>query len=224
MSDRILLVEDDDGIGRQVCRHLEDAGYEVEWMRDGDEAVHARPDRYALAILDLMLPGAYGLDVLKRLRSRGDLPVVILSARHEPQDRVRALELGADDFMTKPFWPEELIARVRTRLRRPTLQRDGVLNVGRLTIDTDSRAVNAGGRGVDLTRVEFDLLLALARRPGAAIERSWLRDHVLDSERDATERAVDVHVSRLRKKLGDCAGHVATVWGLGYRLDPGGGS
>lgn len=220
MTERILLVEDDEALGRQVVGHLEGAGFRVRWLRDGDAALRVAPEDFDLAVLDLMLPGAYGLDVLKRLRADSDLPVLILSARRDAHDKVRALELGADDFVTKPFWPEELIARVRTRLRRPALQRAGVLETAGLTIDVEGRSVSAGGHLLDLTRVEFDLLLALARRPGAAIERTWLVDNVLDPEREGTERTLDVHVSRLRKKLGEHAKVVQTVWGVGYRLNP----
>jgi two-component system response regulator MtrA len=220
MSDRILLVEDDEALGRQVVGHLESAGFEVRWLTNGDHALAEDPADYAMAILDLMLPGAYGLDVLKRMRGSSELPVLILSARHESHDKVRALELGADDFVTKPFWPEELIARVRTRLRRPALQRDGLIETGGLVLDVEGRSVHAGGTPVDLTRVEFDLIVALARRPGSAIERGWLVDNVLDPEREGTERTLDVHVSRLRRKLGGHAKIVQTVWGVGYRLNP----
>lgn len=219
MSDRILLVEDDEALGRQVMGHLQGAGFDVCWVKDGDAALREHPDDYAMAVLDLMLPGAYGLDVLKRLRRDSELPVLILSARHDTHDKVRALELGADDFVTKPFWPEELIARVRTRLRRPALQRGGVIEAGGLVLDVDGRSARAGGRLLDLTRVEFDLLVALARRPGSAVERGWLVDNVLDPEREGTERTLDVHVSRLRRKLGSHAGVVQTVWGVGYRLN-----
>jgi len=220
VADRILLVEDDAALGRQVVGHLEGAGFSVRWVQDGAAALREDPHDYVLAILDLMLPGAYGLDVLKRLRRRSELPVLILSARHETRDKVRALELGADDFVTKPFWPDELIARVRTRLRRPALQRDGVIEVGELTMDVPGRAARIGGRALQLTRVEFDLLAALARRSGAAIERGWLVDNVLDPDREGTERTLDVHVSRLRRKLGPQAALVQTVWGVGYRFDP----
>ncbi len=220
MADRILLVEDDAALGRQVKGHLETAGFAVRWLTDGDAALREDFSVYALVILDLMLPGAYGLDVLKRLRTQCDVPVLILSARHDTNDKVRALELGADDFVTKPFWPEELIARVKTRLRRPAMQREGVIEIAGLVLDVEGRSASAGGRLLDLTRVEFEILTALARRPGAAIERVWLVDHVLDPEREGTERTLDVHVSRLRKKLGDHAGVVQTVWGVGYRLNP----
>ncbi len=188
MKDRILLVEDDEMLGRQVVGHLERDGFEVTWVKDGNEALWTDPEGFSLIILDLMLPGAYGLDVLKRIRQESDTPVLVLSARNETRDKVRALELGADDFVSKPFWPEELIARVRARLRRPVMQRGDVIEVGQLLIDEPGRRVVAGGADVSLTRVEFQILVALARRPGAAVERGWLVDNVLDPEREGTER------------------------------------
>jgi two-component system, OmpR family, response regulator MtrA len=216
---RILLVEDDDRLGRQVREHLEQAGYEVIWLTDGARALEAPADDFQLVLLDLMLPGAYGMDVLKRYRAEADVPVLILSARQEAQDRVKALQLGADDFLTKPFWPEELLARVKARMRRPVLQRAGALNFGPLDLDLVGRKVEVDGEAVTLTRVEFDLLAALAKRPGTAVPRDWLAEHVLDPERDGTERTLDVHVSRLRKKLGTAGRQLVTVWGIGYRLD-----
>ena len=219
MNTRILLVEDDVKLGEQVVGTLRASGFEPTWIRDGTEALTVQPDAYSLVILDLMLPGTYGLDVLKALRSDSDVPVLILSARNDTTDKVRALELGADDFITKPFWPEELMARVTARLRRPVLQRSGRIQMGDLVLDMEGRTVKAKGEDVVLTKVEFDLLSALAKRPGAAVPRGWLVDHVLDPERDGTERTLDVHVSRLRKKLGPCARCIATVWGVGYRLE-----
>jgi two-component system response regulator MtrA len=178
-----------------------------------------------LVILDLMLPGAHGFDVLKALRSdHHHVPVLVLSARHEAADKVRGLELGADDYLTKPFWPEELLARVRARLRRPALAASGhTVEVAALRIDFDARLVTVEGATVDLTRVEFDLVAALARRPGAAVSRRWLAEHVLDPARDGGERTLDVHISRLRRKLGVAGALLATVWGVGYRLDDGRG-
>ena len=132
---------------------------------------------------------------------------------------MRALELGADDYVTKPFWPDELVARIQARLRRPALQRSHLLEAGDLAIDVQARRVHLGGEEVTLTRVEFDLLAALARRAGAAVPRAWLVEHVLDPDREGTERTLDVHVSRLRKKLGASGRYLATVWGVGYRLD-----
>lgn len=220
MSQRILLVEDDLSLGRQIEATLRDAGYDPTWLKDGDAALREPVRPYALVILDLMLPGAYGLDVLKQIRGGGSaVPVLILSARNETRDKVRALQLGADDFVTKPFFPEELVARVKARIRRPAMETDGVVEAGELVVDLASRAVTISGAPVELTRVEFDLLAALARRPGAAVARSWLADNVLDPEREGTERTLDVHVSRLRRKLGDSGKRVATVWGVGYRLD-----
>jgi len=219
MQHRILLVEDDENLGRQILEHLRAADFDPTWIKNGDEALLQSPDDYQLLILDLMLPGAYGLDVLKCFRLESDVPVLILSARNDTQDKVRALKLGADDFVTKPFWPEELLARVQARLRRPVLQRSGVIQVGNLSVDIVGRRVLVGERPVELTRVEFDLLAALAKRPGAAVPRSWLAEHVLDPEREGTERTLDVHISRLRKKLGESGGCVATVWGVGYRLE-----
>jgi len=221
MTQKILVVEDDVSLGRQIVEHLEGAGFEPTWLKDGDSAMREPTKGYALIVLDLMLPGAYGLDVLKHVRAAGSaVPVLILSARNETRDKVRALQLGADDFVTKPFWPEELIARVKARLRRPVMeQQDGTITAGDLSIDLAGRAVSVRDEAVELTKVEFDLLAALARRPGAAIQRSWLVEHVLDPERDGTERTLDVHMSRLRKKLGPAAKRIATVWGVGYRLE-----
>jgi DNA-binding response OmpR family regulator len=219
MADRILIVEDDEKLGAQTRDCLARSGYETLWVRTGEEALCLSPDDFGLLVLDLMLPGTHGLDVLKRLRHGSDLPVLILSARNETTDKVRAFGLGADDYVTKPFWPEELLARVKARLRRPLLQRSDAIDMGGLTIDLAARRVSVSAEPVELTRVEFDLLAALARRPGAAIARSWLVEHVLDPEREGGERTLDVHVSRLRRKLGPCARWISTVWGVGYRLE-----
>lgn len=216
---KILLVEDDENLGLQIVEHLRAAGMEPTWIKNGSNALAETPDDYQLLILDLMLPGAYGLDILKAFRVESDVPVLILSARNETEDKVRALKLGADDYVSKPFWPEELVARVQARMRRPVLQRSDIIEVGDLSIDVAARRVLVEGEPVELTRVEFDLLAALAKRPGAAVPRTWLAEHVLDPEREGTERTLDVHVSRLRKKLGACGSHLATVWGVGYRLE-----
>lgn len=217
MAQGILLIEDDVELGSQIVRRLDSAGFATTWWKEG-----RTPDRAALAstdlvVLDLMLPGMYGLDLLKSLRVSSDVPVLVLSARNDTSDKVRALQLGADDYMTKPFWPEELVERVRARLRRPTLARSDVVEIGPLRIDRSKRDVQVDGQAVVLTRVEFDFLTALAERPGEAMTRKWLANRALDPERDGGERTLDVHVSRLRKKLGK-ANLVETVWGIGYRL------
>src|SRR4029077_10830253 len=139
------------------------------WIRDGGEALSHDFRPYALVILDLMLPGAHGLDVLKRLRERAGTPVLVLSALKTTFDKVRALKLGADDYMTKPFWPEELVARVNARLRRPDMQKEGVVEVGALRIDPATREITMRGKAIDLTRIEFELLAALVRRAGTAV-------------------------------------------------------
>ncbi len=218
---RVLLVEDDESLGTQVVASLRSAGYVVEWAKRGDDAIAADFASFSLVILDLMLPGAHGFDVLTALRrDHHHVPVLVLSARHDAADKVRGLELGADDYLTKPFWPEELLARVRARLRRPALADGGhTVAVGALLVDLDGRVATVDGTRVDLTRVEFDLVAALARRLGAAVSRRWLADHVLDPTRDGGERTLDVHISRLRRKLGGAGQLIATVWGVGYRLD-----
>ncbi|MEM9191194.1 MAG: response regulator transcription factor [Myxococcota bacterium] len=215
---RVLVVEDDEELGAQIREQLDAAGYETIWRKDGDRAKAEDPANYALVILDLMLPGTYGMDVLKHYRKRSDVPVIILSARNETGDKVRGLSLGADDYMTKPFWPEELVARVEARLRRPVLQRGERITVGPLTIDLSKREVLVGDEAVELTRAELEILAALAQRPGSAMSRAALVQAALDPDRQGTERTLDVHVSRLRKKLGDEGARIETVWGVGYRL------
>jgi len=217
MSKRCLVIEDDQELGAQIVKRLRDAGYEPTWWKEGRRLLQGDLPQVELVILDLMLPGTYGMDMLKDLRAFSEVPVLVLSARNETADKVRALKLGADDYMTKPFWPEELMERVRARLRRPKLERDGIVEVGPLRIDRPRREVHVRGERVDLTRVEFDFLAALAERPGEAATRRWLAERVLDPERDGTERTLDVHVSRLRRKLGRGV-FVETVWGIGYRL------
>jgi DNA-binding response OmpR family regulator len=217
MSDRILLIEDDRELGAQIVEHLRGAGFEPTWWTEGKRILPGDAPDVALVILDLMLPGAYGLDVLKDLRAISEVPVLVLSARNDTADKVRSFKMGADDYMTKPFWPEELLERVRARVRRPALRSENAVELGALRIDLVQREVKVKGKPVELTRVEFDFLAALASRPGTAIPRQWLVDHVLDPERDGNERTLDVHASRLRKKLGR-GSFVETVWGIGYRL------
>lgn len=216
MGERILVVEDDEALGAQLVDHLRRAGFDPVWWREGHHVAPEAPPDVSLVVLDLMVPRVSGLDLLTELRACSDVPVLVLSARADTADKVEALRRGADDYLTKPFWPEELVERVRARIRRPTLQRDDVLVVGPLRIDRERRRVSAGGADVELTRAELDFVMALARRPGAAIPRRVLAHQVLDPDKDGGERTLDVHASRLRKKLG--AHVIETVWGVGYRL------
>jgi DNA-binding response OmpR family regulator len=213
----VLLIEDDPDLGRQVVDRLTAAGFSVTWWKVGQRPTPADLEDVRLVLLDLMLPGSYGMDVLKGLREFSEVPVLVLSARNDTADKVRALKLGADDYMTKPFWPEELVERVRARLRRPKMDGGEELEIGALRIDLRSREVFVGEDRVELTRVEFGFLVELASRPGASLTRKHLAESVLDPERDGGERTLDVHVSRLRKKLG-AAVPIETVWGIGYRL------
>lgn len=215
----LLLVEDSEQLGRQIVDALGAAGYPIDWIRDGDEALAAPFGRYALLILDLNLPGASGFEILEHLRRQDvQVPVLILSGRTDARDKVDALDLGADDYVTKPFWPQELVARVKARLRRPELRAADALEIGELSIDLAGRSVVVEGAPVELTRAEFDLLAALVRRRGTAVSRAWLLEHVMGLESEATERTLDVHISRVRKKLGPAGARISTVWGVGYRF------
>lgn len=214
---RILLVEDDVRLGAQVQATLEREGYAVRWLRHGAEAAAVDPERLQLVVLDLGLPGVDGLTVLQELRKRSDVPILLLTARSAPEDRVRGLEAGADDYLAKPFWPGELLARVRARLRRPALAREAGLRLGPLSIDTLGQRLELDGREVEVTAAEMAILVALARRPGAAVTRRVLAAHALDPDAQS-DRHLDAHVSRLRQKLGGHAHLVETVRGIGYRL------
>jgi len=217
MGERILLIEDDPALGMQIVGHFRRAGLETTWLTDGRRVFDGETFELDLLVLDLMLPGPSGLDVLKRFRDRSDAPALILSARNDSETRVRGLKLGADDYLTKPFWPEELIERVRARLRRPTLQRGSAVVSGPVRIDLHSREVSSGGALVGLTATEYAVLTAIARRRGAPVTRQSLLE-LLEGVKDGADGALDVHVSRLRKKLGDGGGQIVTVWGIGYRL------
>jgi DNA-binding response OmpR family regulator len=220
MTKRVLIIEDDEQLGAQLDSHLSKAGFATTWLKAGRELAPDELQGVELVVLDLMLPGLHGFDLLKRLRAFSDVPVLVLSARSDTTDKVRGLRLGADDYLTKPFWPEELVERVRARLRRPVLERAGALQIGALRIDKERRTVSVEAAPVALTRLEFDLLVALAERAGSAVTRQALAQRVLDPDRDGDERTLDVHVSRLRKKLGP-GNLIETVWGIGYRLASG---
>jgi two-component system response regulator MtrA len=168
-----------------------------------------------------MLPGTYGMDLLKRYRVKSEVPVLILSARDDTADKIRGLKLGADDYVTKPFFPEELVARIQACLRRPNLVGTERLVVGAIQVDLERREVRNAAGTLSLTPVEFEILALLARRKGSAVTREALVDAALDSAQDGSRRTLDVHISRLRSKLGKDAIQLETVWGIGYRLSGG---
>jgi DNA-binding response OmpR family regulator len=223
VSRTILIVEDDPDVVRVARAYLEREGYAVLVESDGDaglqQARAARPD---LVVLDWMLPHASGLDVLRRLRADGDVPVLMLTARTDEADRVLGLELGADDYLTKPFSPRELVARVGAVLRRTgaPVAATPVLRHGALELDVGARTARVGGRAVELTTLEFDLLRVFGAAPGRVFQRDELIERVWGGDHDGNDRVVDVHVSNLRQKLGEAGGDdlIRTVRGVGYAL------
>ncbi len=222
----VMVVDDEPMVREVVTSYLEREGFTVEALEDGDQALHrirqAMPD---LVVLDVMLPHVDGLSILRSIREQSDVPVILLTARGEESDRVLGLELGADDYVPKPFSPRELTARVRSVLRRVVPRPDvGRLEFEGLMIDTARRDVSVDGQPVDLTRREFELLLFLATSPRQVFTRTQLLEHVWDSSPDWQDPAtVTVHVRRLRQKLESDPQNprwIATVWGVGYRFEP----
>jgi len=225
-GDRVLVVDDDPTVAEVVTRYLEREGFDVEAIGDGAAAVdRALADLPALVVLDLMLPGLDGLDVCRRLREVAPIPVIMLTARGEEEDRVIGLELGADDYLAKPFSPRELTARVKSVLRRaaePFPPGSGRLVFDDLEIDLGAREARMHGSVVALTAREFELLAFLARFPRRAFRREELLERVWGFTYGDTA-TVTVHIRRLREKLEAEPSeprHLVTVWGVGYRLDP----
>ena len=230
MSDSRVLVVDDEPMVREVlARYLEQAGFAVTTAEDGEEALSRFADSPPdLVLLDLMLPRIDGFEVFRRMRASYQTPVIMLTARGEETDRIVGLELGADDYVTKPFSPREVVARVHAVLRRssPAAAPDpvgGVLIFETLEIDAPRRAVTVSGEAVKLTRKEFDLLLYLASHPGVTLTRTRMLEDVWDFAWDGDTATVTVHIRRLREKIEDDPSdpkHLVTVWGVGYRFEP----
>jgi DNA-binding response OmpR family regulator len=225
----VLVVDDEPMVREVVARYLERDGVIVHDVGTGDAALSwLRSHRPDLVVLDLMLPGVDGLGVLRHIRSEGDVPVILLTARTDEVDRVVGLELGADDYVVKPFSPRELVVRVRNMLRRaaagPASAAGGVLRFGPLSIDPSAREVTVDGRVVTLTPKEFDLLTVLARSPRQVFSRRQLLAQVWESAPEYQDPAtVTVHVGRLRQKLEadpDRPRWIVTAWGVGYRFEP----
>jgi two-component system, OmpR family, response regulator ResD len=224
---RVLVVDDEPIVRDVLARYLARDGFEVDQASDGEAALAAfRETPPDLVVLDLMLPRTDGLEVFTRIREQGDTPVIMLTARGREADRIVGLEVGADDYIAKPFSPREVLARVRSVLRRAGLRsalRDPVLEVGDLRIDPRAREAARRGRRLDLTPKEFDLLHFLAANPGTAFSRAELLDEVWDLAFEGDPSTVTVHVRRLRAKIEDDPSrprHLTTVWGVGYRFDP----
>jgi DNA-binding response OmpR family regulator len=226
MKQRVLIVEDDARIADVIARNLEAAGYECHISPDGGWAL-AELEKLspALMVLDLGLPGLDGLELLRRARQRHDLPILVVTARSSESDKLLGLEIGADDYITKPFSTVELVARVRALLRRSSgAVTERVLQVGGLRIDPARRVVERDGVDLALTTLEFDLLLFMASRPGRVFTREALMEHVWGSDRVVDGRSIDSLVSRVRRKLEpeiERPRYLQTVWGAGYRFAEG---
>src|ERR687897_167238 len=220
----VLVVEDESSIASFVSLYLKNAGYTVRTAANGSEALtqSAKGDA-SLIILDLMLPDIDGIEVCRRIRKTSDVPILMLTARDEDVDKIIGLEVGADDYLTKPFNPRELVARVKSILRRATPDRreiaDTTIRHGDLKIDAGRREVRVGDEEIQLAPKEFDLLWELLDHKGLVLTRDQLLERVWGYTFAGDTRTVDVHVRQLRRKLGD-ASPIVTVWGVGYKVSP----
>jgi two-component system OmpR family response regulator len=225
VKEKILVVDDEKQIVDIVRAYLEKDGYRVVTAYDGRQALEvAARERPALLVLDLMLPEMSGWDVMRSLRQTSDAPVIILTARDDPTDKVVGLELGADDYVVKPFEPKELLARIRAVLRRTRApEAREIITVGDLTVDPGRYEVRLGDRRIDLTPTEFALLQLMARHPGIVYTRLQLLEAIRGDAYEGYERAIDSHIKNLRQKLEPDPGrprYILTVHGVGYRLRP----
>jgi two-component system alkaline phosphatase synthesis response regulator PhoP len=223
-SESILIVEDESSIASFVALYLKNAGYTVRAVGKGTDALdQISSDPPALVILDLMLPDIDGIEVCRRIRKSSDVPILMLTARDEDVDKIIGLEVGADDYMTKPFNPRELVARVKSILRRSTPERrqaeSAVIRHGDLTIDAGRREVHVVEEEIQLAPKEFDLLWELLDHRGLVLTRDQLLERVWGYTFAGDTRTVDVHVRQLRRKLGE-ASPIVTVWGVGYKVSP----
>lgn len=217
MRRRILLVEDDPKTRSMVALYLQREGYDVESAEDGVRALElVREKEPHLVILDLMLPRMNGLEVCRALREAGGPAIIMVTARSTEEDKLTGLDLGADDYVTKPFSPRELMARVRAVLRRAS--EEDVIELAGITIDRSHREIRIGAETISVTPTEYRLLDALARSAGRTFTRQELVERALGSEYEGLDRTVDVHVMNLRKKLGDAGKAIQTVFGVGYKF------
>jgi len=222
---RVLVIEDDAAIAEGIVRGLRAAGFEVELEVNGKTgAEKALAKEFDLIVLDLMLPEVNGFSVLECWRTRISTPVVVLTAMTDLDARLRVFGTGAVDYLAKPFWIEELIARIHMRLRITPVAPARTVTWDQVVVDFDARSVTVGGNPISLTNHEFNILAFLVERPGRPITRRLLAERTLTSDAEISERTVDSHVARIRRKLGEIAGaRIMTVWGIGYRFDLGSG-
>lgn len=218
---RVLVVEDDAATAAGIVRGLRAAGFAVELATSGSEGARlALGAQHDVLVLDLLLPDRSGFEVLELLQGRTAVPTIVLTARTELDDRLRCFGLGAADFVAKPFFIEELIARIKSRLRVRESAPNRAVRWADAVLDLDARTAAVGGAQVALTRNELDILAYLVDRPGRAVSRQQLAERALDPQAERDARTVDTHVARLRRKLGAAAGAaIVTVWGIGYRFD-----
>ncbi|HEX2430207.1 MAG TPA: response regulator transcription factor [Aestuariivirgaceae bacterium] len=220
MSDRILLIEDDGRLAEMVSDYLGQSGFRVSRAANGAAGLQMQAsDSFDIVVLDLMLPDMDGIDVCRQLRQRGSIPILMLTARGDAMDRVIGLEMGADDYLPKPFEPRELLARLRAILRRGRAVPESILRFGRLEIDCNAREVRLDGEPRPLTSHQFGLLLALARRAGRVMTREALMDIMKNEPLEAFDRSIDVHISRIRAAIEDDhkrPRRVITIRGVGY--------
>ncbi len=228
MAETILVVDDEPSILEVMSLYLSRDGFNVVTAVDGDEALNlARTKNPDLILLDVMLPFRSGLEITETLRGERSVPIILLTARTDEVDRINGLELGADDYIVKPFSPREVVARVRAVLRRsgPTERRadqSSIVEIGEFSVDPGERRVTVKDRTIDLTATEFELLHFMALRPRQVFSRAQLLDNVWGADFVADESTVTVHIRRLREKVEEDASHpqyVQTVWGVGYRFD-----
>jgi DNA-binding response OmpR family regulator len=220
MDHRLLIIDDDERLCGMLLQYLGNAGYQVECQHTTHDGIYAlKHKEFDLLVLDLMLPDGDGLDLCRDIRGFSQIPILMLTARGDTMDRILGLEMGADDYLPKPFEPRELLARLKAILRRGQNSNNEVLHFGRLEIDRDSRIVKVDGNAREMTSYQFDLLVALAEHPGRVMSREQLLDAVKGEQLEAFDRSIDVHISRIRAAIEDDPkqpSRIITLRGAGY--------
>ena len=222
MKQKILIIEDEKRIAHWLQRYFEKAGYEAEIAYDGAIGLHlAQSDPPDLIVLDLMLPTLDGMEICRRLRRESDIPIIILTARTAYEDRIDGLELGADDYVVKPFDPKEVVARAKAVLRRVKGKAQQQIKLGNIEIDLQGRTVTVAGADIALSRMQFELLSTFMRHPNQVLSRAQLIEAAFDNKYDGFDRAIDTHIRRLRKQIEidmEQPQYIQTVYGAGYKF------